>query len=159
LSIITSPCNRRRSSRRSSRPAGPPRRAVANATLDVLEGDALQDNARRVGAHVKASLDALLERHDLVGHIHGRGLFYGVELVADRATKAPAKLAARWVRERMKSLGVLVASSGPLGNIIKIRPPLCIDSQEADACIAALDRSLGEVPVDRRSAHEPKESA
>ncbi|MBC2775261.1 hypothetical protein H6M51_20580 [Rhizobium sp. AQ_MP] len=53
-----------------------------------------------------------MSRHDIIGHIHGRGLFIGVELVIDHETKAPAKLAARWVRERLKSLGVLVSSTG-----------------------------------------------
>ena len=123
---------------------------VANATLDVLQGDGLQDRVLRVGAHLKALLDGLMQRHDLVGHIHGRGLFYGVELVAERKTRKPAKLAARWVRERMKTLGVLVASTGPLGNIIKIRPPLSFDVSDADTCFEALDRSLAEVPSDRR---------
>lgn len=123
---------------------------VANATLDVLQGDELQDRALHVGAHLKALLDGLMQRHELVGHIHGRGLFYGVELVAERKSRKPAKLAARWVRERMKTLGVLVASTGPLGNIIKIRPPLSFNVHDANTCFEALDRSLAEVPPDRR---------
>jgi 4-aminobutyrate aminotransferase-like enzyme/Ser/Thr protein kinase RdoA (MazF antagonist) len=124
---------------------------VANATLDVLQGDGLQERALRVGAHLKALLDGLMQRHELVGHVHGRGLFYGVELVGDRSTRKPAKLAGRWVRERMKSLGVLVASSGPLGNIIKIRPPLSFDIGDADLCFDVLNRALSEIPPDRRN--------
>ncbi|KAA0596125.1 hypothetical protein J2848_002745 [Azospirillum lipoferum] len=49
---------------------------VANATLDVLQGDALQDNALRVGTCLETSLRNMMQRHELVGHIHGRGLFY-----------------------------------------------------------------------------------
>jgi len=126
---------------------------VANATLDVLQGENLQGNAERVGAHLKASLESLIGTHELVGHIHGRGLFYGVELVVDRTSRAPAKLAARWVRERMKSLGVLVASTGPLGNIIKIRPPLAFSTADADRCFEALHTALTDVPPDLRIAN------
>jgi 4-aminobutyrate aminotransferase-like enzyme len=124
---------------------------VGNACLDVLWGEDLQGNARRTGSILKAGLDHLLERHELVGHIQGRGLFLGVELVTDRDTKTPAKLAARFVRERMKALGVLVSSTGPLGNIIKIRPPLVFSEVDAARCLEALDTALADVPGALRS--------
>jgi 4-aminobutyrate aminotransferase-like enzyme len=127
--------------------------AVGNACLDVLQGEDLQGNAARTGADLKAGLEELLKRHDLVGHIHGRGLFFGVELVCDRSSLVPAKLAARWVRERMKAMGVLVSSTGPLGNIIKIRPPLVFSASDASQCLVALDRSLTEAPADLRVSH------
>jgi 4-aminobutyrate aminotransferase-like enzyme len=123
---------------------------VGNACLDVLWGEDLQGNAARSGAVLRSGLDALGTRHELVGHIQGRGLFLGVELVTDRVTKAPAKLAARWVREHMKSLGVLVSSTGPFGNIIKIRPPLVFSGADAERCVEALDSALGRVPAKLR---------
>ncbi|MCD2177932.1 aminotransferase class III-fold pyridoxal phosphate-dependent enzyme [Rhizobium sp. C1] len=125
--------------------------AVANACLDVLIGEDLQGNAARSGAWLLKELDALMQRHEIIGHIQGRGLFLGVELVTDRTTRGPAKFAARWVRERMKTLGVLVSSTGPHGNIIKIRPPLVFSVADAVRCVEALDRALGEVPADLRS--------
>lgn len=124
---------------------------VGNACLDVLWGENLQGNAARSGATMRAGLADLMERHEIVGHIQGRGLFLGVELVTDRTTRAPAKLAARWVRERMKSLGVLVSSTGPFGNIIKIRPPLVFSNADAARCLEALETALSEVPADLRS--------
>ncbi|PDT27939.1 hypothetical protein CO660_19780 [Rhizobium sp. L9] len=126
--------------------------AVGNACLDVLWGEDLQGNARKNGGILKVGLDDLLKRHELVGHIQGRGLFLGVELVTDRDTRAPAKLAARWVRERMKALGVLVSSTGPFGNIIKIRPPLVFSDSDAARCLEALETALEEVPFHLRSA-------
>lgn len=119
---------------------------VGNACLDVLFGEDLQGNARRIGEALKAGLESLRMRHEIVGHIHGRGLFLGVELVADRDTKEPAKLAARWVREHMKAAGVLVSSTGPFGNIIKIRPPLAISLADAERCLEVLDATLGRIP-------------
>jgi 4-aminobutyrate aminotransferase-like enzyme/Ser/Thr protein kinase RdoA (MazF antagonist) len=120
--------------------------AVANATLDVLLNDGLQQRALSVGAYLKSRLERLAERHDPIGHVHGRGLFYGVELVSSRTTADPARKAARWVREHMKANGVLVASSGPLGNIIKIRPPLAFSTDDADECVDALDHALSRLP-------------
>ena len=119
---------------------------VGNACLDVLFGEDLQGNARRSGEAMKVGLEALTMRHEIVGHIQGRGLFLGVELVSDRDTKTPAKLAARWVREHMKAAGVLVSSTGPFGNIIKIRPPLAFSLADAERCLEALDSALGQVP-------------
>lgn len=123
---------------------------VGNACLDVLWGEDLQGNARKSGVVLKAGFDDLMKRHELVGHIQGRGLFLGVELVTDRITRAPAKLAARWVRERMKALGVLISSTGPLGNIIKIRPPLVFSEADAARCLEALENALSEVPAELR---------
>lgn len=126
---------------------------VGNACLDVLWGEDLQGTAHRSGTTLKAGLDDLMKRHELVGHIQGRGLFLGVELVTDRSTRAPAKLAARWVRERMKALGVLVSSTGPLGNIIKIRPPLVFSDADAARCLEALENALREVPAELRQTN------
>lgn len=118
--------------------------AAANAVLDVLFGDQLQERARIVGAELKARMIELARRHACVGHVHGHGLFLGLDIVADRATKAPAKLQARAIRERLKQLGVLAATTGPLGNIVKIRPPLCFTLQDAEECLAALDQALSQ---------------
>lgn len=126
--------------------------AVANATLDVLQGEQLQANALKVGSYLKSTLAGLARDHALIGDVRGRGLFVGVELVADPASRSPAKYAARWVRERMKAAGVLVSSSGPLGNVIKIRPPLVFSMADADRCISALDEALSAVPSDQRVA-------
>lgn len=127
--------------------------AVGNACLDVLQGEDLQGNAYRSGLALLDGLAELSKRHELIGHIQGRGLFLGVELVLDRETKEPAKLAARWVRERMKTLGVLVSSTGPLGNIIKIRPPLVFSLADAAQCLEALDRALSALPHELRAGH------
>lgn len=124
---------------------------VANATFDVLKAERLQENARVVGSYLKAALEGMKGSQQTIGYIHGRGLFLGVELVTNRAEKTPAKLAARWVRERMKSLGVLVSSTGPLGNIIKIRPPLAFSRHDADRCLEALAISLNELPAELRT--------
>jgi 4-aminobutyrate aminotransferase-like enzyme len=63
--------------------------AAAMAVLDVLRDENLQDNARVVGAHAKAGLAKLAERHEAIGDIRGYGLFFGAEMVTSRALKPP----------------------------------------------------------------------
>lgn len=120
--------------------------AAANATLDVLIHDRLMDRAKVVGEALKARLDLLAAKYDCIGYIHGRGLFYGIDLVTDRVSKTPARNAARWIRERLKMLGVMAASTGPFGNIIKLRPPLSFSLYDVDECASALDSALSKLP-------------
>jgi 4-aminobutyrate aminotransferase-like enzyme len=124
--------------------------AVANAVLDVLESEKLQDRALDVGRYLGTGLRRLMDEHEVIGHVHGRGLFYGVDLVSDRQTRAPSRPAARWVRERMKQNGVLIASTGPLGNVLKIRPPLAFTRDDASLCLAVLNEALRSLPRQSR---------
>jgi 4-aminobutyrate aminotransferase-like enzyme len=120
--------------------------AVANAVLDVLHAPGFCDQVLRVGEHLCEGLKELVGRHHVIGHVHGRGLFYGIELVTDRSSRAPARHAARWVRERMRQNGVLIASTGPLGNILKIRPPLAMSCDDANLCLEVLEEAVSHLP-------------
>jgi 4-aminobutyrate aminotransferase-like enzyme len=118
--------------------------AAGLAVLDVIEDENLQENARHVGDRLLRGLRSLRERHELIGDVRGLGLYIGVELVLDRAARAPAGRHAAWVAERMRDLRVLVSTDGPNHNVLKIKPPLVFDDADADALVAALDRVLAE---------------
>lgn len=122
--------------------------AAALATLDVVEEEGLQANARAVGRHLLDGLSGLASRHPLIGDVRGAGLFIGVELVRDRATLEPAGSAAGEVANRMRDRGVLLGTDGPHHNVLKIRPPLCFTVADADLLLAALDGALDEVATD-----------
>ena len=116
--------------------------AAALAVLDVLEDEGLVAAAASVGDWLRAELAALAERQAAIGDVRGRGLMTGVELVRDRATRDPAgELAAR-VKDEMAERGVLIGTTGRLGNVLKIRPPLCINRDEAALIVATLDAVL-----------------
>ncbi len=119
--------------------------AAGIAVLEVLEREGLQENARRVGAHFKQGLKRLAERHDLIGDVRGRGLLIGLELVRDRRTLEPATAETKRIVNRMRDLGVLTASEGPHGNVLKLRPPICFPAEQADMTIEAIDRALSEL--------------
>lgn len=118
--------------------------AAGMAVLEVIEREGMQENARKVGAHFKQGLRKLAERHSLIGDVRGSGLLIGCELVRDRKTLEPAAAETRRVVNRMRDLGVLTATEGPHGNVLKLRPPICFSVEQADIALDALDRALGE---------------
>ncbi|MDP9296110.1 MAG: aminotransferase class III-fold pyridoxal phosphate-dependent enzyme [Actinomycetota bacterium] len=116
--------------------------AAGLAVLDVLEEEDLTRNAAEVGAHLQAQLRALAGRHPLIGDVRGRGLLTGVELVRHRSKKEPAKREADEVMNGMRERGVLIGSSGPDFNVLKIRPPLVVSIADADLIVGTLDDTL-----------------
>ncbi|MDI2130895.1 aminotransferase [Yinghuangia seranimata] len=125
---------------------GSPVSSVAGLTvLDTLRDEDLQGNAVRVGRHLKARLTALVDRHPLVGAVHGSGLYLGVELVRDRVTLEPAREETAALCDRMLELGVIVQPTGDHLNVLKIKPPLCVDEAAADFFADTLDRALAEL--------------
>lgn len=117
---------------------------VGLAVLDAMEAEGLQQNARAVGDRLAAGLRSLAERHDIVGPVHGEGLYLGVELVRDRETMEPAKAEAAAICERLRELGVIVLTTSERSNVLKVKPPLCLTAESADFVVAALDRVLSE---------------
>jgi 4-aminobutyrate aminotransferase-like enzyme/Ser/Thr protein kinase RdoA (MazF antagonist) len=118
--------------------------AAGLAVLDVVEEEALQDRALRVGTRLRDGLEALAKRHAIVGDVRGSGLFLGVELVRDRETLEPAAREAAYVVNRMRELGVLTGIDGPHHNVIKLRGPLVVNNDDADRALERFDRVLGE---------------
>jgi 4-aminobutyrate aminotransferase-like enzyme len=116
--------------------------AAASAVLNVIRDEQLQKNAFEVGSHLRAGLKALQARYPTIGDVRGAGLFIGVEMVEDPATKAPsARLATRLVNG-LRERRVLISSAGSLANVLKIRPPLVFSKENADTLLAALADAL-----------------
>jgi 4-aminobutyrate aminotransferase-like enzyme len=116
--------------------------AVANAVLDVLQDEHLMANARRVGDYTRSRLAELAQRHGIIGEVRGSGLFFAVELVTDRDSKAPATAETKRVVNAMRERGVLISRIGLHDNILKIRPPMIFSTQNADLLADTLDGVL-----------------
>ena len=69
----------------------------------------------------------------------------GIELVKDRSTREPAGEAARAVVDAVRDRGVLIGSTGPAENVLKIRPPLVFGREHADVLVEALDGELSDI--------------
>lgn len=117
---------------------------IGMTVLDVLHDEGLQQNAVDVGAHLKSRLQALAAKHPIIGTVHGVGLYLGVEMIRDPETLEPATEETTLICNRMLELGVIIQPTGDHQNILKTKPPLCIDIAGADFYVDALDRVLTE---------------
>lgn len=116
--------------------------AVGLEVLNIVLDENLQEHARCVGKRMLASLRPFVERYPLVGDVRGSGLFLGVELVRDRETLEPATKEAEYMMNRMREHGVLLGTDGPYHNVLKIRPPMPFDEENADFLVDVMERIL-----------------
>ncbi|MEW6400103.1 MAG: aspartate aminotransferase family protein [Bacillota bacterium] len=123
--------------------------ATALATIDIIEQERLAENAARVGARLKSSLEDLQSRCPLIGDVRGKGLIIGVELVRDLVTREPATRETAKVVYRCFELGLVVFYVGIHSNVIEITPPLTLTADEADQGVRLLARALDDVIAGR----------
>ena len=119
--------------------------AAGLAVLDVIEEDGLQNNCKVVGTHLLNGLRKLQQSHAIIGDVRGMGLMIGVELVRDRATREPAKQETLDVLEACREMGMLIGKGGLDGNVLRIKPPMCITLDDADYALDVLDRAFYQV--------------
>lgn len=120
--------------------------AAGVAALDAYRDEKLIERSRALGASMFAELQQLAARHPVIGDLRGgKGLFAVVELVADRATRAPI---APWPGQNEAMKAMLAAardegiSFGSRGNLLILAPPLVIAESELQAALGVLDKML-----------------
>jgi alanine-glyoxylate transaminase/(R)-3-amino-2-methylpropionate-pyruvate transaminase len=119
----------------------------ALATMEVIDEENIQANAKKVGTFILDGLRAMQSRHKLVGDVRGKGLMIGIELVKDRTSKVPAKEETLRVLEVAREHGVLIGKGGLDGNVIRLKPPMCITMDDAQFLLDVLDVAFGEAAV------------
>jgi 4-aminobutyrate aminotransferase-like enzyme len=119
--------------------------AVGLAVLQVIAREGLMENARKVGAYLRAGLRKLADSHEIIGDVRGHGLFVGAEFVTDRAAKTPASDAVRAVVDGMRERGVLISRTGRDDNVLKIRPPMPFSAENADLLLETLGDCLADL--------------
>jgi alanine-glyoxylate transaminase/(R)-3-amino-2-methylpropionate-pyruvate transaminase len=112
------------------------------ATLEVIDAEGIQKNAQRVGEHLKSRLLELQERHTMIGEVRGLGLMLGVELVRNRESKEPATTETADILELCKDRRLLLGRGGLFGNILRIKPPMCLTLGDADFLVDCLDEVI-----------------
>ncbi len=117
--------------------------AIGKAVLEVIEKENLQANSLKLGNALLAGLNKLKEKHQIIGDVRGRGLMLGIELVRDRASKAPATAECAQVVENARELGLLIGKGGLWGQTIRFAPPMCLTQADADFTLAVLDEAIG----------------
>ena len=127
--------------------AGP---AAALENMRIIEEEGLLANTRAMGARLMDNLCALQDRHAVIGDVRGLGLFCGAELVADRATRAPAdeRLVQAVVADCMAQgviIGATTRSLPGYNNTLCLAPALIATPGDIDAITEAIDGALRRV--------------
>jgi 4-aminobutyrate aminotransferase len=115
---------------------------AAKAVIDFIEEHDLRTNTAETGAYLRGKLEELKEKHALIGDVRGMGLLQAIELVDDRATKAPATAAIAQLMELTRQNRILVGKGGLFGNVLRVSPPMNIGKTDVDEFVRLLDRSL-----------------
>ncbi|CAN7643534.1 aspartate aminotransferase family protein [Bosea sp. LjRoot9] len=124
--------------------------ATALAVQKVIERDDLLANVRLQGAHLERRLKERFGNHHHVGDVRGRGHFWGIELVADRASKTPfeasLKLNAR-VKQAAMARGLMVypmggTADGTSGDHVLLAPPFIADAAVMDMIVERLGEAV-----------------
>ena len=115
--------------------------AVGQAVLNVIKEEGLQEHALKVGDYLLEQLQQLKQHHDIIGDVRGRGLFIGIELNRDEDL-TPADTEAHNIINRMKEKGILLSTDGPDHNVIKIKPPIVFNIENAEELVNTLDETI-----------------
>ena len=118
--------------------------AVGLKVLEVVQRDCLTMRARVMGDRLRSGLCALQNRFECIGDVRGRGLLLGVEIVADRESKAPAPDLGATITRACMALGLsmnIVQLPG-MGGVFRIAPPLTVTEAEIDLGLDLLGRAI-----------------
>ncbi len=114
--------------------------AAGLAVLEVIEKEALQDNAREVGQYLRERLEMLQINFPVIGEFHGSGLLQGIDIL--KPDGAPDPGLAEKIMNDMRDNGVLVGTTGPSYATLKVRPPIVFQGEHVEILLAALEKAL-----------------
>jgi 4-aminobutyrate aminotransferase-like enzyme len=117
--------------------------AAGLAALEIIVSENLVENSRKVGAAMLARLEAMQEKHRIIGDVRGKGLLLGIELVKDRRTKElVSKDFTKALFQECLRRGLVAMVYSP---VIRLNPPLNIPEETALEGLEILDEALGAV--------------
>ena len=119
---------------------------VGLAVLKVIEEEHLVERATKMGAYLRSRFEGLQQRYEVIGDVRGLGLLLGVELVRDRASRAPAhELGALTTTKCFEhGLSMNIRRRPERGSVWRIAPPLTVSTDEIDRAVDILEKSLRE---------------
>jgi 4-aminobutyrate--pyruvate transaminase len=121
--------------------------AVAADVLRIYREMDAPGQAAELGRRLFAALHARIASHALVGEVRGTGFLAGIELVADKASRAPFDPALKvgaLVEQRCRTHGVMIRN---MGDVISICPPFVMTPEEVDQLIDGIAAALDDVAV------------
>ena len=126
--------------------AGNPVAAVgALKIIEIMERDNYAQKSNEIGKVVKARLNQMKDKYEIIGEIRGLGSMVGLELVKDRETKAPASEETKAIINECSQNGLIALSAGIRGNVIRFLMPLCITEEQLKAGLDILENAINKV--------------
>ena len=125
--------------------ATPLQAAVAGTVIDIIQDEGLIENAEKVGGYVKTELLKIKDDFNYLGDVRGPGLFIGLDIVDNKEDKNPDREKAIEIVEILKNKGVLISNAGQYRNVLKLRPPLVFDLDNANFLLETLNQVFREV--------------
>jgi len=129
--------------------------AVGDCVLQITLRDELQQQAAEVGWYLQAEFRRLQQAYPWIGDVRGSGLFWGLDIVVDEATREPNPALAGFLKQRLCDRGILIGTDGPANNVLKIRPPMPFNLRHADHLIQTLETVCREAPLHRAVTRPP----
>ncbi len=117
---------------------------VGLAVLDVIQREGLVERANVMGDYLRGRLEGLQQKYDVIGDVRGLGLLIGVELVSDRASRAPAHALGALTTQKCfeNGLSMNIRRRPERGSVWRIAPPLTVSHAEVDQAVDILETAL-----------------
>ena len=125
--------------------ATPLQAAVGGTVIDIIQDEGLIENAEKIGGYLKTELLKIKDDFDYLGDVRGPGLFIGLDIVDNKEDKNPDREKAIEIVEILKNKGVLISNAGQYRNVLKLRPPLVFDLDNANFLLETLNQVFREV--------------
>ncbi|XP_061654908.1 alanine--glyoxylate aminotransferase 2, mitochondrial [Phyllopteryx taeniolatus] len=117
--------------------------SIASSVIDTIKEEGTQQNSLEVGTFLMTELAKLRNKYEVIGDVRGKGLQIGVEMVQDKASRAPLcpqdMLA---IFEDIKDMGILIGKGGMYGQTFRIKPPMCITMEDAHFFLSVFNKSI-----------------
>jgi 4-aminobutyrate aminotransferase/(S)-3-amino-2-methylpropionate transaminase len=122
--------------------------AAALAVLDAMERERIPERARRAGERIAARFRSWAECYPWIGDVRGLGAMVGMELVADRESRAPDKALTDRVLAGALRRGLILLSAGTYGNVVRVLAPLTIAEDVLEEGLQVLGDTLADLASD-----------
>ncbi len=119
--------------------------AAVSAVLKVIKQEGILANVKKIEAIFAERLPKLIESSNHVGDIRGKGLVWGIELVADKNTKEPDPSLVRKLIDSCAENGLLIGSVGIYGNVVRVAPPLVLNEEQAYESIKIMEKCIAKL--------------
>ncbi len=124
--------------------------AAALAVLDAMERERIPERARRAGERIAARFRGWADRYPCIGDVRGLGAMVGMELVADRAARTPARALTARLLGNALARGLILLSAGTYGNVVRVLAPLTIEDAVLDEGLGVMGAALAQAVADSR---------